>query len=80
MSSTEFKPATNTSRMIDLMVNGERRSSSAVTLADLLAEAGYGEAKVATARNGDFVPERKRASTPLADGDNIEVVSPRQGG
>jgi sulfur carrier protein len=78
MNSSEIKAATNVSTIIDLMVNGERRSSSAATLADLLAETGY--AKVATARNGDFVPERKRASTLLADGDSIEVVSPRQGG
>lgn len=63
-----------------LTVNGERRMSSAATLAALLAELDYGDAKVATARNGDFVAERKRASTLLAEGDSIEVVSPRQGG
>ncbi|MEQ1613241.1 MAG: sulfur carrier protein ThiS [Hyphomicrobiaceae bacterium] len=65
---------------LDLTVNGERRSLSATTLAELLAEVGYGDAKVATARNGDFVPERKRAATRLVDGDSIEIVSPRQGG
>jgi sulfur carrier protein len=35
---------------------------------------------VATARNGDFVPERARASTPLFFDDHIEIVSPRHGG
>lgn len=80
MNSTDFKPASAASAAIELNVNGERQSSSAVTLAALLAELGYGDAKVATARNGDFVPERKRASTPLAQGDSIEIVSPRQGG
>ena len=50
------------------------------TLADLLAEAGFGGLKVATAVNGDFVPERARAATTLADGDRVEVVAPRQGG
>ena len=72
--------ATNTPTDLQLTCNGERMISSAPTLADLLMEAGYGEAKVATTRNGDFVPERKRASTVLVQGDNIEIVSPRQGG
>ena len=39
-----------------------------------------GEAKVATALNGEFVPARARAATPLKEGDRIEIVAPRQGG
>jgi sulfur carrier protein len=65
---------------IRLVVNGEPMVTAASTLAGLLADAGYGEVRVATARNGDFVPERLRASTRLDDGDQIEIVSPRQGG
>jgi sulfur carrier protein len=45
-----------------------------------LVELGYGDAKVATARNGDFVPLRKRDTVELTGGDTIEIVSPRQGG
>lgn len=63
-----------------VVVNGERHTTAAMTLAELLAELGHGEAKVATAINGDFVPERKRASTVIHTDDRIEVVSPRQGG
>ncbi len=63
-----------------LVINGHPLTVSALTLADLLSETGYGDAKVATARNGDFVPERLRASTKLVDGDRIEILSPRQGG
>ena len=63
-----------------IVVNGERRMSAAATIAELLIEAGYGEAKVATARNGEFVPARARAATPLVEGDHIEIVAPRQGG
>lgn len=63
-----------------IVVNGERRTTEAATLAELLVEAGYGDAKVATARNGDFVPARARAATALVDGDHIEIVAPRQGG
>lgn len=65
---------------LSLLVNGEAVTLRGATLADLLAELGYGSAKVATARNGEFVPERARAVTPLAAGDRIEIVAPRQGG
>ena len=63
-----------------VVVNGERMSTRAATLADLLMDAGYGGAKVATALNGDFVAERARAQALLRDGDRIEIVAPRQGG
>ena len=63
-----------------IIVNGERRSTAAATVDELLAESGYGGAKVATALNGDFVPARARSGKRLADGDQIEIVAPRQGG
>ena len=63
-----------------VVVNGQPASTSAATLAALLLEAGYGGAKVATALNGAFVAERARAQTRLQDGDQIEIVAPRQGG
>jgi sulfur carrier protein len=80
MSKADPERAATASTAIRLVVNGEPTTSSTATLADLLIEAGYATTKVATARNGDFVPERLRASTRLADGDSIEIVSPRQGG
>lgn len=64
----------------ELLVNGEAVKTGATTLATVLAELGYGEGKVATALNGDFVPAARRASTAVASGDRIEVVAPRQGG
>ena len=63
-----------------IVVNGEAKETAAATLAELLAALGYGERKIATARNGDFVPERKRQATELSPGDRIEIVAPRQGG
>ena len=48
------------SATLEVVVNGERARTRSRTLAELLVELGYGEAKVATARNGDFVPLRKR--------------------
>lgn len=64
----------------EVVINGRPLIVSALTLADLLSETGYIDVKVATARNGDFVPERLRDSTKLVDGDRIEILSPRQGG
>jgi sulfur carrier protein len=61
-------------------VNGELCEIAAANLAEALAALDYADAVVATALNGEFVPKRKRAETPLADGDRIEIVAPRQGG
>ncbi|MBV9289490.1 MAG: sulfur carrier protein ThiS [Hyphomicrobiales bacterium] len=63
-----------------LIVNGEAREVPATTLAGALRMLDYGEAKVATALNGEFVPARAREATPVKDGDRIEVLAPRQGG
>ena len=63
-----------------LLVNGVEQEVAAQTLAAALARLEYGEAKIATALNGEFVPARKRAETALRDGDKIEIVAPRQGG
>ncbi|CAA2137542.1 sulfur carrier protein ThiS [Hyphomicrobium sp. ghe19] len=64
----------------ELIVNGRKTVSEAGTLAALIVEQGLGEAKVATALNGQFVPEARRATTALSSGDRVEIVSARQGG
>lgn len=44
-------------------------------------ELGHGpDSPVATALNGEFVPRETRADTPLAEGDRLEIITPRQGG
>ncbi len=63
-----------------LLVNGEPQTLAAATLAEALIALDYEGAVVATALNGDFIPKRKRAETPLKEGDAIEIVAPRQGG
>ena len=63
-----------------LFVNGEPREVAAASLAEVLQALDYGEAKVATALNGEFVSARVRETTPVKDGDRIEIVAPRQGG
>lgn len=62
-----------------ILLNGTPWQTRAASLADLVAEGGFGH-RVATARNGEFVPAGLRAGTPIRDGDRIEVVAPMQGG
>jgi sulfur carrier protein len=66
--------------LIELVVNGRKIASEARTLAALVEECGLANAKVATAVNGQFVPEARRATTALDSGDRVEIVSARQGG
>ncbi len=65
---------------MNVLVNGEPRAIDAATLAEVLETLDYGEAKVATALNGEFVPARLREATPVKDGDRIEIFGARQGG
>ena len=58
-----------------LTVNGEARTVEGVTrLADLVARLGLEPRKVAVELNRAIVPRSAYAATPLADGDQIEIV------
>ena len=61
-------------------VNGEARAITAERLDTALEELGWGDARVATALNGQFVPAAARAETSLTEGDRLEVLSAMQGG
>lgn len=61
-------------------VNGEPREVAGPSVAEALAELGWGEARVATALNGEFLPASARAGQMLAEGDRLEVLAPMQGG
>ena len=63
-----------------ITLNGEVTRTHARTLDELCAALGHGLDKIATARNGDFVPAKQRAKTHLFENDSIEIVAPRQGG
>lgn len=65
---------------LNVVVNGKAVATDMTNLAALLDEAGFADARVATALNGDFVPARDRSAALLRDGDRIEIVSARQGG
>lgn len=63
-----------------LTINGEVKELEATTVADALAALDLGEARVATALNGQFVPQDARSGTELSPGDTLEILSPMQGG
>ena len=65
---------------MQINVNGRAREVVARDLAALLAELDLAEATVATALNQTFVRAVDRPRTRLAEGDAVEIVSPRQGG
>ena len=65
-----------------IIVNGDELDlpGRVATLAEALEALDYGGATIATALNGRFVAARLRNETPIAEGDRIEIVAPRQGG
>ena len=61
-------------------VNGEQREISASHVDALLSELEYEGAHFAVALNYDVVPKSRWAETALKAGDEIEIITPRQGG
>ena len=61
-------------------VNGEQREISADHVDALLAELEYEGTHFAIALNFDVLPRSQWAQTPLKNGDEIEIITPRQGG
>lgn len=65
-----------------IRVNGESQPHQATTIAALLQQQGVSlESKgIAVALNGSVVPRNAWAETPLAPGDEVEIVKPIGGG
>jgi sulfur carrier protein len=63
-----------------VMVNGESREISSANVEALLAELEYDGTHFAIAVNYDVVPKSRWAETRLTAGDEIEIITPRQGG
>jgi sulfur carrier protein len=61
-------------------VNGEARDIAATSVEALLRELDYEGTHFAIAINYDVVPKRAWAETVLKTGDEIEIITPRQGG
>ena len=61
-------------------VNGEQREISAAHVDALLYELEYEGTHFAIALNFDVLPRSRWAETQLQPGDEIEIITPRQGG
>jgi sulfur carrier protein len=71
------------SALIPLRLNGAPAQVPAGTLHALLVHHGVAadaERAVAVARNGAVVPRRQWPTTPVAAGDEVEIVTALQGG
>ena len=63
-----------------VIVNGEPREIHASRVDALLDELDYQGSHFAIAVNYDVLPKSRWAETPLKAGDEIEIITPRQGG
>ena len=61
-------------------VNGEPREILSVSVDALLGELDYEGTHFAIAVNYDVLPKSRWAETKLKTGDEIEIITPRQGG
>lgn len=61
-------------------INGEAADIVAPDLSALLRELDYETQHVAIAVNHEVVPRGRWQETSLAAGDEIEIITPRQGG
>ncbi len=60
----------------EITVNGAaRRVSVGATVAELIAELGLAERRVAVERNRDIVPRARHAEVRLEPGDRLELVT-----
>lgn len=59
---------------MQITLNGEPRATEATTLAELVAELSLNPDKVAIERNQEIVPRSLHATTPVTDGDRLEIV------
>ena len=61
---------------IDVVINGQLRAvNHGTSVADLIGELGLAGKPVAVERNREVVPRALHASTLLAAGDRLEVVT-----
>ena len=61
---------------IDVVINGQKRLvNEGTTVAALIGELGLAGKPVAVERNREVVPRAQHASTVLAAGDHLEVVT-----
>ena len=65
---------------LQLHINGAFYESRSRQLLDVIAEQQLGDTPFAIAVNSVFVPKSAYESTELKNGDEVEILSPMQGG
>jgi sulfur carrier protein len=65
---------------VRVIVNGEQREINASRIDALLRELEYEGTHFAIAVNYDVLPKSRWAETMRKAGDEIEIITPRQGG
>lgn len=69
------------STSIDVVINGQSQAVKVgTTVAELIESLGLRDRRVAVERNREVVPRAQHASTVLAAGDRLEVVTYVGGG
>ncbi|NVB82242.1 MAG: sulfur carrier protein ThiS [Kofleriaceae bacterium] len=64
------------SESIEVTINGETRTVlQGTTVATLIGDLGFGDRRVAVERNREVVPRAAHATTVLAAGDKLELVT-----
>jgi sulfur carrier protein len=63
-----------------VIVNGEQREIASARIDTLLGELEYEGTHFAIALNYDVLPKSRWAKTAIKSGDEIEIITPRQGG
>lgn len=63
-----------------VIINGQAREVSSSSVDALLGELDYEGTHFAIALNYDVLPKSRWAETSLKNGDEIEIITPRQGG
>ncbi len=68
-------------KLIELTVNGEKRTlAEPASILSLLEDMQLVGKRLAVEKNGEIVPRSAHASTPLNDGDMLEIVVAVGGG
>jgi sulfur carrier protein len=63
-----------------VIINGEQREITSSRVDALLGELDYEGTHFAIALNYDVLPKSRWAETAIKTGDEIEIITPRQGG
>ncbi|MCX5465190.1 sulfur carrier protein ThiS [Alcaligenes parafaecalis] len=66
---------------MNITLNGQSKAlTNTDTVGTLIIELGYENKRIAVELNGDIVPKSQHATTPINEGDTLEIVVAVGGG